>query len=195
MIRSIALDETKAEVRLQFKDCPKGPWSSLGSNETVIEIQPHESVRLKVNINQPGLTLQPVSTELNLTYGPEALGGEELTEAYESLILDALSGDFSLSIRKEELEALWEICTPLLDHIDSHEDIELAGYTYGMLVSDFTVSRRRTYVLIRFTRSRLTRSVLRTRQKVVSGKILSPFADVGLCTLRTQVFAQNYHYK
>ena len=129
----------------------------MGSNELVIEIQPHEGVRLKVNINEPHLTLQPVSTELDLTYGPEALGGEELTEAYESLILDALSGDFSLSIRKEELEALWEVCTPLLDHIDGHEDIELVGYAYGTLALRSPVFGKCTHVLSRFTRSRLTR--------------------------------------
>ena len=72
-----------------------------------------------------------MSTELDLTYKTSALGEEEIAEAYESLIIDALSGDFSLSVRKEELEVLWDICTPLLDYVDDHKDIPLASYPYG----------------------------------------------------------------
>ena len=119
--------------------------SALRPNELVVRIQPNEGITLVVNINKPDFSLQPVSTELDLTYTSSAIGGDEIAEAYEALILDALSGDFSLSIKKEELEALWDVCTPLLDYIDDHQDIPLMMYPYGSALPPYR--RMRTMLI------------------------------------------------
>jgi glucose-6-phosphate 1-dehydrogenase len=37
-------------------------------------------------------------------------------EAYERLLLDVLRGDQTLFTRADEVDRLWEICQPVLDH-------------------------------------------------------------------------------
>ena len=99
-------------------------------NELIIQIQPKEGVRLKMNAKDPGLELKTVATELDLTY-KGIVEDPDLPEAYEALLLDALRGDFSLSVREDELEASWKIFTPLLHHLESTKDVVPEGYPYG----------------------------------------------------------------
>ena len=41
---------------------------------------------------------------------------EELPEAYQTLILDLLSGDQTLFVHADEVEAAWRLFTPILDN-------------------------------------------------------------------------------
>ena len=43
---------------------------------------------------------------------------QQIPDAYESLILDVIRGDKSLFIRSDELQAAWDIFTPLLHQIE-----------------------------------------------------------------------------
>lgn len=65
-----ALNERKAEVRIQFKTVPGDIFDdgSLKRNEMVIRVQPNESVYLKMMTKSPGVKVEPASTELDLTY-------------------------------------------------------------------------------------------------------------------------------
>ena len=99
-------------------------------NELIIQIQPNEGVRLKMNAKDPGLHLKTIATELDLTY-KGIVEDPDLPEAYEALLLDALQGDLSLSVREDELEASWKMWTPVLKEIDEREDIVPKGYAYG----------------------------------------------------------------
>ena len=101
-------------------------------NELVIQIQPNEGVRLKMNAKGPSLDLKTIATELDLTY-KGIVEDPDLPEAYEALLLDALRGDYSLSVREDELEASWKMFTPLLHHLESSKDIVPEGYPYGKL--------------------------------------------------------------
>lgn len=67
-------------------------------------------------------------SNLDLSY--RARYGKELPDAYERLILDVIMGDKRLFIRSDELEAAWQLFTPLLRQIeDSRMAPEL--YPYG----------------------------------------------------------------
>ncbi len=128
-----ALNESRTEIRIQFKDTTAAIFSDTKHNELIIRIQPNEGVHLMMNSNLPALDARIVYTDLDLTYrglGPDA----HMPEAYESLILDALKGDFSQSVRKEELEASWKVFTPLLNYLDEHEEIIPKEYAYGKLL-------------------------------------------------------------
>lgn len=105
-----------------FKDIPR--------NELVIRIQPNESVYIKMNSKQPGLSMQTVMTELDLTYR-RRFSDLKIPEAYESLILDAFKGDHSNFVRDDELDASWRIFTPLLHYLDDNTEIEPMPYPYG----------------------------------------------------------------
>lgn len=103
-------------------------------NELIIQIQPNEGVRLKMNAKYPDYLLKSIFTELDLTY-KGIFDDPDLPEAYEALFRDALMGDYSLSVREDELEASWKMFTPLLHHIDGSEDVVPVEYAYGMFFS------------------------------------------------------------
>jgi glucose-6-phosphate 1-dehydrogenase len=125
-----ALNEQKTEVRIQFKDVTSGIFKDIPRNELVIRIQPNESVYLKMNSKLPGLTMQTVTTELDLTYR-RRFSDLKIPEAYESLILDALKGDHSNFVRDDELDASWRIFSPLLHYLDENKEIIPMEYPYG----------------------------------------------------------------
>lgn len=64
-----ALNERKAEVRIQYRDVPGDIFDGqLKRNELVIRVQPGEAVYLKMMTKQPGMSFQLEETELDLTY-------------------------------------------------------------------------------------------------------------------------------
>lgn len=99
-------------------------------NELIIQVQPKEGVRLKMNAKYPDLNLKTIFTELDLTY-KGIVESPDLPEAYEALLRDALMGDYSLSVREDELEASWKMFTPLLHHIEENDEIVPVEYSYG----------------------------------------------------------------
>ena len=92
----------------------------------IIRIQPDEGVFLTINSFVPSLQTKVDAIDLDLTYR-----GREIPEAYEALLLDALVGDFSRSVRGDELDASWRIWTPLLKYLDENEGIRPRVYPYG----------------------------------------------------------------
>lgn len=130
----IALNEQKTEIRIQFKDVTSGIFKDIPRNELVIRVQPNESIYIKMNSKLPGLSMQTVSTELDLTYR-RRFSDIKIPEAYESLILDALKGDHSNFVRDDELDASWRIFSPLLHYLDNNSDIVPMEYPYGKHIS------------------------------------------------------------
>ena len=66
-----ALNERKADVRIQFRDVPGNIFKTdqIQRNELVIKVQPQEAVYLKMMTKSPGMAIGAEETELNLTYG------------------------------------------------------------------------------------------------------------------------------
>jgi len=83
----------------------------------VIRIQPNESIYLKINNKVPGLGLNLDVQKLDLSY--KTRYNKHLPDAYERLILDVINGDKRLFIRNDELEAAWDLFTPVLKVIPS----------------------------------------------------------------------------
>ncbi|KAN0131482.1 Glucose-6-phosphate dehydrogenase, C-terminal domain containing protein [Lactarius tabidus] len=116
-----ALNEAKVEVRIQFKDVTQGIFSNAQRNELVLRIQPSETVYLKMNTKAPGLHMNYLPVEMDLSY-KRRFSDMKIPEAYEALILDALRGDHSNFVRKDELDVAWKIFTPILHWIDGKKD-------------------------------------------------------------------------
>jgi glucose-6-phosphate 1-dehydrogenase len=125
-----ALNEQKTEIRIQFKDVTSGIFKDIPRNELVMRIQPNESVYIKMNSKLPGLSMQTVVTELDLTYR-RRFSDLKIPEAYESLVLDCLKGDHSNFVRDDELDASWRAFTPLLHYLDDNKEIIPMEYPYG----------------------------------------------------------------
>jgi glucose-6-phosphate 1-dehydrogenase len=103
-----ALNESKVEIRIQFKDVVQGIFKDIARNELVIRIQPSEAIYLKMNTKLPGLYTRAMPTEMDLTY-KRRFTDTKIPEAYESLILDALKGDHSNFVRDDELDVAWKV--------------------------------------------------------------------------------------
>jgi len=102
------------EIAVQFKDPPTHLFRELGTrlpetNVLVFRIQPDEGISLTFNAKPPGMDFGVHPVAMNFTYG--ATFAEDLPDAYERLLLDAIRGDSTLFMRSDEIERAWEIVT------------------------------------------------------------------------------------
>jgi len=131
-----ALDERKAEMRIQFKDAPAARFLFAGQacprNELVLRLQPHEAVYMKTNVKSPGFAAKPIQSELEVNYDTRFFANDEISnpDAYTRLILDVLQGKHAAFVRDDELRRAWQIFTPLLHQIES-ENIQPIMYPQG----------------------------------------------------------------
>lgn len=125
-----ALNERKAEVRLQFRDVAGDIFQKqCKRNELVIRVQPNEAVYTKMMTKKPGMFFSPEESELDLTYG-NRYKNVKLPDAYERLILDVFCGSQMHFVRSDELREAWRIFTPLLHQIE-REKVPPIPYIYG----------------------------------------------------------------
>ncbi|XP_012613637.1 glucose-6-phosphate 1-dehydrogenase isoform X1 [Microcebus murinus] len=125
-----ALNERKAEVRLQFRDVAGDIFhQQCKRNELVIRVQPNEAVYTKMMTKKPGMFFNPEESELDLTYG-NRYKNVKLPDAYERLILDVFCGSQMHFVRSDELREAWRIFTPLLHKIEL-EKLKPIPYIYG----------------------------------------------------------------
>ncbi|CAD7701893.1 unnamed protein product [Ostreobium quekettii] len=130
-----ALNKRGAEIRVQFRHVPGHLYRSkfgadpdAATNELVIRIQPDEAMYLKINSKVPGLGLRIENSRLDLPFHEER--DRELPDAYERLLLDVVNGDKRLFIRSDELEAAWDLFTPVLHKIEELQ-AQPELYPYG----------------------------------------------------------------
>ncbi|XP_071084261.1 glucose-6-phosphate 1-dehydrogenase-like isoform X1 [Haliotis cracherodii] len=126
-----ALNERKAEVRVQFRDVAGDifPSGEVKRNELVIRVQPNEAVYLKMMTKTPGMAIECEESELDLSYGSR-YKDVKLPDAYERLILDVFMGSQIHFVRSDELLEAWRIFTPLLHQVDKEKPKPIP-YVYG----------------------------------------------------------------
>jgi glucose-6-phosphate 1-dehydrogenase len=83
----------------------------LQRNVLHITLQPDEGFSLSFNVKTPGTPLSVETEHLQFKY-EEAFG--PLPEAYETLLLDVITGDPTLFVHAEQTEASWALYSPLL---------------------------------------------------------------------------------
>jgi len=130
-----ALDERKAEIRIQFKDAPDSTrifgGHACARNELVMNMQPNEVIYMKATMKTPGLQTNPVQTELDLTY-KDRFRGAYNPDAYTRLLLEALRGNQENFVRSDELEASWKLFDPVLNALESGNNRKKPlPYKYG----------------------------------------------------------------
>lgn len=125
-----ALNERKAEVRIQFKDVPGDIFDGEAKrNELVIRVQPGEALYLKMMGKSPGMKFDLVETELDLTYSTR-YRETDVPDAYERLILDVFTGTQMHFVRNDELKEAWRIFTPILKQLEE-QHVKPVPYVYG----------------------------------------------------------------
>ena len=64
-----------------------------------IRVQPDEAVYMKMAMKKPGLEMETIMSELDLTY-KQRYSNSYIPDAYERLILDAITGDQQHFVRR-----------------------------------------------------------------------------------------------
>lgn len=123
------LHESKSEIRVQFRDVPGNLFPLSLRNELVLRVQPNECIYLKLITKRPGLAMDPLLTDLDLSYH-QRYEDVRIPDAYESLLLDVLKGDQQNFVRADELQEAWRIVTPLLRELEQKRVAPLI-YPFG----------------------------------------------------------------
>jgi len=98
------------EIAIQFKNAPNVLFNKdtaqVGPNVLVIRIQPDEGISLRIQAKRPGAAVRIEPVKMDFHYGTSF--GKASPEAYERLLLDAMSGDATLFARRDEVEGAWK---------------------------------------------------------------------------------------
>ncbi|CAI4227537.1 unnamed protein product [Auanema sp. JU1783] len=126
-----ALNEKKAEVRIQFKAVNGDiyPSGELKRSELVMRVQPNEAVYLKLMTKTPGMGFGVEESELDLSYNSR-YKDVRLPDAYERLFLEVFMGSQINFVRTDELENAWRIVTPVLKELED-EKVKPIEYKFG----------------------------------------------------------------
>ncbi|MBA4189965.1 MAG: glucose-6-phosphate dehydrogenase [Planctomycetaceae bacterium] len=125
-----------SEVMIQFR-CPSHlmfplpPGQVLRCNHLTVMIQPNEGIKLNFQTKVPnvdGVDLQP--RDLAFDY-KDAYKEKALPEAYERLLLDAITGDAALFMRADEIERAWEIMDPIIGATERDDAPQPQEYEVG----------------------------------------------------------------
>ncbi|HEY2952140.1 MAG TPA: glucose-6-phosphate dehydrogenase [Verrucomicrobiae bacterium] len=105
-----------SEVRIQFRPTPNVLFAAqcgtkLDANAMTLRLQPNEGITLRFNGKVPGTSMQLRPVRMHFSYDSEF--GAYTPEAYERLLLEAVEGDATLFIRRDEVETAWSIADPI----------------------------------------------------------------------------------
>jgi len=110
------LPKRVSEIIIRFRKLPFNLFDSHATppiaNSLVFRLHPDEGIFLRMNAKMPGLT---TDTQRMVMRAPYAEGGEDVSDAYEVLLHDVLTGDATLFSRADEVEESWSIIEPILD--------------------------------------------------------------------------------
>ncbi len=106
------------EVAITFKKVPHmlfrdGAASNLEQNVLALRIQPDEGISIRFGAKVPGANVRLRSVNMDFLYG--VAFGADPADAYERLLLDAMLGDQTLFIRRDEVEQAWSIVSHVME--------------------------------------------------------------------------------
>jgi len=113
------MDQRLSEIAIVFKDTPTDVFPHREGltepNKLTIRVSPDEGMQLHLTAKEPGpggYRLKPVS--LSLSY--DTTFASRSPDAYERLLMDVIRGIPTLFMRRDEVEAAWAWCEPILQH-------------------------------------------------------------------------------
>ena len=107
-----SLPLSASEIRIEFRPPPHVLFaaredSSILPNALTLRVQPNEGISFSFNGKVPGINTTPRQVRMQFDYTSEF--GAYTPEAYERLLIEALAGDATLFIRRDEVETAWKI--------------------------------------------------------------------------------------
>ena len=115
---------TNSLIAIRFKHPPQQLFrhtaiEQLRPNWILLNLQPHECMRLELQVKQPGLEIRAHTERLDAstcTLSPEH------NEAYEALLLDVIAGEKAHFLRTDEIDWAWQVVDPVIRHWASERD-------------------------------------------------------------------------
>jgi len=123
------------EIVIAYKSLPHNIFSDGQNipNRLVIRLQPNEGIEMQMVSKQHSLKnkMALARQTLNLDF-LRSSGMDRIPSAYERLFLDAIAGDPSLFVGKEEVEESWRWCDALIDAWTT-QALEVKNYHAGSM--------------------------------------------------------------
>jgi glucose-6-phosphate 1-dehydrogenase len=105
------------EIAVEFRPAPHLPWQGatdeLRPNAILIRVQPDEGITLSFGAKVPGQAVRIRSVDMDFVQGTSFTA--DAPEAYERLLLDAMTGVPTLFTRHDEVETAWGLLAGVLD--------------------------------------------------------------------------------
>jgi glucose-6-phosphate 1-dehydrogenase len=129
-----ALKRKATEIIIQFRRPPLPLFNiqrrdEYAPNTLSICIQPDEGIHLKFEAKLPDMR-EGRAVDMEFHYDT-SFGKNQIPEAYERLLLDALLGDAGLFGREDEIEASWRIIDGIIDGWNGSHALPLVIYDVG----------------------------------------------------------------
>ena len=119
------LSSGKAEISIHFKAVPHMMFSKvmdelIEGNVLCFRIQPDEGITLSFQTKKPGALICTKEVMMDFSYEKDLQ-----LDAYEWALLDCMLGDQLLFLRQEGVELTWSLLTPVLEKLESMENISI----------------------------------------------------------------------
>nr|WP_314498935.1 glucose-6-phosphate dehydrogenase [uncultured Chryseobacterium sp.] len=117
------LFKSDSHIIIQFREVPHNMFNNgeqhfLKQNRLIISIQPDMAIRFQLESKTPGLEMALNTVDMVFDYSEKTK--TDSPEAYETLLLDVVSGDQTLFMRADQVEAAWEVVMPVLDYWENN---------------------------------------------------------------------------
>ena len=129
-----SLNEKTTIITVHFKPAPDYAFPEEAGqtwrpNRLTISIQPQMDIRLRFQAKKPGphMMLQPV----DMIFSYDDAYGDDHPEAYETLLQDVIEGNPTLFMRADQVEAAWDVITPIMDVWGSKPPVDFPNYDPG----------------------------------------------------------------
>jgi glucose-6-phosphate 1-dehydrogenase len=128
------LQHSGSIISIQFKDLPHFVFSeeaieSWQQNRLIISIQPEQSIRLQLQGKRPGLEM--LLNTVDMVFDYKTTYSSYTPEAYETLLLDVITGDQTLFMRGDQVEAAWDLLMPIINGWANKPSINFPNYPAG----------------------------------------------------------------
>ena len=141
------MHEKTTSITIQFKEAPHYSFPPEAAdtwrpNRLTFSIQPQMDIRIRFQAKRPGteMVLNPV----DMVFSYEDTFHEQEPEAYETLLEDVIEGNQTLFMRADQVEAAWEVITPLLEAWQKRPPVDFPNYgpdSWGPEDADALIAR------------------------------------------------------
>ena len=122
-----------SEIAIQFRRPPHLMFprevGEFEPNVIVIRVQPDEGISLRFQTKVPGIDLQTKPVDMDFSYRDAFTGREH--SAYETLLVDCMTGDATLFARRDEVESAWAVVDPIIEAWEARPAATFPGYAAG----------------------------------------------------------------